>query len=111
MNEKKNRHKLILFYNGNVITGDEVKYIEKVLPIAPWIILNLYSKKTEQKKRKQTNKMFWTESRVGVEGAKKISELLMTNDTLTSLYLSGGRWDIMLKKITQKWKETIKMNR
>ena len=99
----------------NIITGYEVKHIEKVLPIAPWTILNLYGKKTEQNqyqsiKRTKQNKNVWTESFVGVEGAQKISELLKNNTALTALYLSGDRWDVMIEKnrkneMKMKWKK------
>ena len=32
---------------------------------------------------------YWTENKIGAEGAMKISELLMKNTTLTQLYLYG----------------------
>ena len=48
--------------------------------------------------------MLWTESGVGVEGAQKISELLMKNSTLTSLYLSGDRWSVIIENY-RKWQE------
>ena len=45
MNEK-NRRKMALYLTmfvmlENVITGDEAKHLEKVLPITPWTSLNL----------------------------------------------------------------------
>ena len=52
--------------------------------------------------------MLWTESRVGVEGAQKISESLMKNSTLTSLYLSSDRWSVMIENYIKLKKTSYK---
>ena len=40
----------------------------------------------------------WTGDNIGAEGAAKISESLMTNTTLTTLYLNGSDDHIMNNK-------------
>ena len=55
--------------------------------------------------------MLWTGRDVGVGGAQKISESLMSNSTLTALYLSGDRWSVMIENYRKmkrnKWKKKI----
>ena len=48
-------------------------------------------------KCKNVKEWKWTDNNIGDEGAVKISESLMTNTTLTQLYLSND--DNIIKKI------------
>ena len=42
--------------------------------------------------------MKWTDNKIGDSGAMKIGEALMTNNTLTTLYMDGDDKDIKWKK-------------
>ena len=72
----------------NGIIGEDVKHMEKVLPITPWTSLGLGGENsmTDEKGNKEWDESL-TGNDIGAEGAAKISELLMTNTTLTELYL------------------------
>ena len=53
--------------------------------------------------------MKWTDNKIGNEGAAKISELLMTNTTLTKLYLCGDdNINESKKKQDKLWNVNIK---
>ncbi len=54
-------------------------------------VLNLKSKEgiSDEKKAKNVKKVRWTANKIGVEGAKIMSEGLKSNSSLTKLNLSG----------------------
>ena len=56
-----------------------------------------YRNEIKMERRKQ-NGMKWTGNNIGASGAMKIGEALMTNNTLTKLYLRGDNKDIKWKK-------------
>ena len=49
--------------------------------------------------------MKWTDNKIGDSGAMKIGEALMTNNTLTTLNLSGDDKDIKWKKKRKEKKQ------
>ena len=49
--------------------------------------------------------MKWTDNNIGATGAMKIGEALMTNNTLTTLDLSGDDKDIKWKKKRKEKKQ------
>ena len=53
-------------------------------------------KKYKRNEKQNVKEMKWTDNDIGDEGAMKISESLMTNTTLTILYLSD---DNIIKNI------------
>ncbi len=78
--------------------------MERVIPVAPWTILDLSreeKKKLKMKKMKKwrVNKK-WTDNHAfGPNGASKISEYLKINTTITRLDLMGNEiWKTKEKK-------------
>ena len=53
--------------------------------------------------------MKWTDNNIGASGAMKIGEALMTNNTLTTLYMDGDDKRYKMKEEEKKKRSKIEM--
>ena len=84
-----------------LFTGEDVDVVCKLLAVAPWMTLDLGGIDDKQSWKWweiwRLWLVIWTDNDIGSEGAKKISESLKINTTLTQLNL-GCSWNTTIDK-------------